>query len=398
MNELNINLEKIIQDFLYYDKENAIENIVKTVFETILHAERTDFLNQYNKEHDIKNKANGYYKRIAKSVNKYLKFSVPRDRLGIFKPLFLEAIKEKDNEMLDMAFKLYKKGLTTRDITDIFKDVYDKDLSPTSISNITKEFEEERKQWEKRKLNDKYYFIYFDALYIPVRRDTVEKEAFYIVIGLKPDLKREILGVYNIPQESASGWQTVLSNLKERGVKEVQMFIADGLAGLENVVKEEFPNSFLQKCLLHKLKNVLLKIRASEKEAVRNDFYNVFQLENSNYTFDEAKNNLDLFLEKWGKKYKWLNNKFKKEHIENYFAYLNFPASIHRMIYTTNWVERLNKAIRRTQRMRNAFPNEDSAKNLICAYLIDFEERTYKYPVTAFKKVQDILDDNFLDC
>ena len=206
------------------------------------------------------------------------------------------------------------------------------------------------------------------------------------------------MGVYNIPQESSQGWREVLIDLKKRGLKNALMFIADGLTGLENVVKELFPKSFMQKCLLHKIKNVLLKTRSSEKDEVAKDFHNVFKLEDPNYTINTGKENLNNFISKWQGKYSWMKNKFKKEHLDNYFAYLNFPYQIHRMIYTTNWVERLNKGIRRTQRMRNAFPNSDSALNLICAYLMGFEERVYKYPITSFIKVQDILNKMSEDC
>jgi transposase-like protein len=347
------NLEKNINDILHYDKNDAVEHIVKTVFETILFSERACSL-QEDKESGLLNKANGYYQKLAKCVNKYLKLNVPRDRLGLFKPMLLDAIKEKEEEMLDMAFLLYKKGLTTRDIRDVFKDIYDKKLSPSSVSILTKNFQEQRECWQNRQLEEEYYFAYIDALYIPVRRETVQKEAFYAVIGLRKDLKREILGVYNIPQESASGWKEVFQDLKKRGVKKILMFIADGISGLENVLQEEYPDSFLQKCLLHKIKNVLIKVRSTDKSEVVKDFYNVFRLEKESYTLEKGQENLKSFIQKWSKSYKWIGNKFEEKHIQNYFAYLNFPSSIHRMIYTTNWVERLNKAIRRTQRMRNS--------------------------------------------
>ena len=385
---------KNINDILTYDQENAIENIVKMFFETILKYDRKEFLNEYNKDSQLneKNKGNGYYEKIVKCINKYFKLKIPRDRLGVFKPEFLELLKEKDEEMADLAFSLYTKGLTTRDIEQVFKDSFDKSFSASSVSAITKEFETIRKAWQERKLDEDYYFVYIDAIHIAVRRETVQKEAFYIVIGLKKDLTREILGVYNIPQESAFGWEEPLKNLKERGVKRVLMFIADGLTGLENIIKKEFPKSFFQKCLVHKVRNVMTKVRANEKEEIANDFFEVFKLEESNYTFEEGRKNLNIFIEKWGKKYYSIKNMFKEEQLENYFAYLNYPKDIQRMIYTTNWIERLNKGIRRTEKIRNSFPNEDSALNLICAYLMDFEKRVYKYPITNFKKVKDILD------
>lgn len=118
----------------------------------------------------------------------------------------------------------------------------------------------------------------------------------------------------------------------------------------------------------------------------------MFKLEQSQYNFDNARTRLDIFIEYWSCKYPSIEKAFKDQDIENYFAYLNFPSTIHRMIYTTNWIERLNKEIRRTTKIRNSFPNLDSTMNLICACLMNFEQKTYKYPVTAFSKVKDILD------
>jgi len=221
--------------------------------------------------------------------------------------------------------------------------------------------EEERKTWLSRELDKEYYFIYIDALFIPVRRDdTVTKEAFYIVLGLKPNLQREVLGVYNIPQESASGWSEVATNLKERGLKKCLMVVADGLTGLSDVVQRQFPGTRFQRCLVHKIRNILLKMRPKDKAAFVSDFHEVFELEESDYNYDKARIRLDVLIGFWSIKYPWIKGKFQEQDIENYFAYLHFPSSIHRMIYTTNWIERLNKEIRRTTKIRNSFPNPNS--------------------------------------
>jgi transposase-like protein len=388
MSKFNKTLTKVVKDFLYYGKENAVEKIVQTVFETILYYEREDFL-KTSKE---KNKANGYYQRVAKSINKYFKLKVPRDRLSLFKPVFLEAIKSQESQMQDLAFSMYTKGLTTRDIQDIFKNIYQKKLSPSSVSNITKDFEQERKAWLNKEIENDYYFIYIDAIQSSVRRgNTVEKEAFYVVIGLRTDLKRDILGVYNIPQESLEGWREVIKDLKRRKLRKPLMVIADGIQYLEEVIKEELPGTKLQKCLFHKKKNILLKIRSSDKTEIVKDFNKVFVLEEKDYTIEKGKENLNWFLNKWKKSYPSIVQKFKEKEIEYYFTYLEFPHQIHRMIYTTNWIERLNKKIRRTEKIRNSFPNPESALNLICAILIEFEKKVYSYPVTSFKKVEDKL-------
>ncbi|AJI74614.1 transposase, Mutator family protein [Francisella philomiragia subsp. philomiragia ATCC 25015] len=386
MKDIKLQMQKSIEDTLYYDKENAIDTIIKIVFESILRCERKEFLSSDSSQ---SNKANGYYTRLAQGINKYFELDIPRDRLSLFKPVLLECVKARDEQMQELAFKLYTKGLTTRDINSIFAEVYDKNLSPSAISSITKEFEQERIAWQNKSLVSEYYFIYIDALFMPIRRETVEKEAFYIVFGMRPDLTREVLGVYNIPQESASGWREVFHNLKQRGLNKCLMLVAD----LSQVIGEELPGTKFQRCIIHKIRNLLIKIRASDKRALSDDFKKVFEVGTQDYTKEKAKQRLALFIDKWKNKYSWINKKFDEYDFDFYFAYLNFPWQIHTMI-TTNWIERLNKTIRRTTKIRNSFPNSDSALNLICALLIEKENTNYrKYPVTAFSGVKDILED-----
>lgn len=394
MNNIKETLEKSIEDILFYDPKNSIESVVKTVFETILKLERKEFLNTTDKP----NKGNGYYERLARSINQYFTLKVPRDRLGLFKPVFLDAIRQQESQMQDLAFQMYVKGLTTRDIQNIFKDIFNKDMSPTSVSNITKEFQSVRKTWLNKTVESEYLFVYIDALYTAIRRDSVTKEAIYVVIGLRTDLKREILGVYNIPTESAEGWKEVFKDLKNRGLKKILMIVADGLSNLKSAVNEELPGTKLQRCIVHKIRNILLKARSKDKQALVDDFHDVFVLEDQNYTYKKGVKNLTKFIQKWQKIYPSISQKFQEDDVENYFAYLNYPHQIHRMIYTTNWIERLNKGIRRTESIRNSFPNPDSAMNLICAYLMDFEKRVYKYPVSSFCKVKDTLESMLFDC
>ena len=280
---------KCIEDYVQYDPMHSVENLVIIMFETILKCERLSFLNECNEP----NKANGYYRRMAKAINKYFEINIPRDRAGIFKPVFLEVLKQQNEQMMNLAAKLYVKGLTTRDIEDVFGEVFDKRISPTQVSLISKNFQNERDIFLNRKLQKEYYFIYIDAMYTSIRRDTVEKEAVYIVVGLNRELRREILGIYNIPTESASGWGEVISDLKARGLERVLMVVADGLTGLENIIEEELPNTYLQKCLVHKKRNILLKARTSHKEELAEDLKKVFELENPHYTPKKGEENLE---------------------------------------------------------------------------------------------------------
>jgi transposase-like protein len=385
-------LEKNIVDVLEY-KDKGLEEVVKTVFETILKLERSEFL-ESNNNHE--NKANGFYPRMLKAINNYFRLSIPRDRLGLFKPAFLDILRGEEAKRQELAFKLYVKGLSTREIESIFKDVFSSNYSPASISKLNKRFQQERDAWLNKPINEDYYFIFIDALQVAVRRDVVTKEVFYIVVGLNKSLKREILGVYNIPVESSEGWREVFKDLKSRGLSKVILIVADGLSGLEVVVREELPGAKLQKCLVHKIRHILLKARSRDKAELAADFRKVFELENPLFKQKKGELLLEDFIIKWQKIYPWIKNRFKMEHYPNYFAYTHFPAKIQRMIYTTNWIERLNRNIRRTEKNRLSFPNPDSALNLICANLMDFEERVYKYPITSFKPVVGQLDDLFL--
>ncbi len=382
-------LEKSIEDNLFYGKENAIEEIMKIVFETIMKLERSEFL----KNSEVKNKANGFYSRVARSITDHFRLRIPRDRLGLFTPVFMESLKEFDEQMQDLALKMYVKGLSTRDISGILKDVFGKKYSASAISQLTKGFEEERVRWQSRKLDEEYYFIFVDALGINIRRDTVENEAFYIVLGLKKDLTREILGVYNFPTEREAGWLDVCNDIKSRGVKNVGMFIGDGFKGIQNAILKEFPNTKFQRCIVHKYRNAIKHIRVSDEKEFHEDFYNVFRRGEKDYTPKKAEENLHIFIEKWKKNYSSITQQFFKRDLSHYFEYLNMPYQVQKMVYTTNWIERLNKEIRRTTRVRNSFPNDASAMNLICMFLIDKEGKSYSRKVGAFNCAKKELDE-----
>jgi putative transposase len=174
--------------------------------------------------------------------------------------------------------------------------------------------------------------LYIDALNISVRRDTVSKEVFYVVMGLKEDLTGEIMGVYNIPTETIEGWREVFEDLKARGFKNTLMIIADGLAELERIVCEEFPRAKFQKCIKHKKRNIELKVRSKDKEKMSEDLKKVFRVGKANYTKKEAKKTLKLFVEKWEPIYKNIGNHFSEKQTDYFFNYLEFPVGIQSMI------------------------------------------------------------------
>jgi putative transposase len=386
-------LEKSVVDMLQYSNLE-IEDAIGITFETILKAEQSEYLGYiWGDKPKDDNKRNGYRSNLVRGLNRAFRIKVPRDRLGTFKPVFLELLSTEKEELDMLAFKLYCKGLTTRDIEDIFSEIYEQKYSRSSISRITGEFTEERELWQNRLLAENYYAVFIDALWLPVRRDTVRKEAFYIVLGLKDDLSRDVLSVWCLPEETASGWEELLKDLKCRGVKNVLNFSADGLSGLKESVERVFPNSTFQRCLVHKERNILNRVRASDKKEVALEFKSVFSIDDENVSLEEGKAKLNKFISKWSEKYPGIKNQFVLSDMDNYFSYLNYPSILRRMIYTTNWLESLNRKIKRTTKIRASFPTEESALNLVCAMLMDTCENNYnKYKITSLITVKDQLD------
>lgn len=389
-------LKKSVVDLLQYSN-HGIEDAISLTFETILKAEQSEFLGyNWGNKSDLSttNKRNGYRTSLVQGLNKVFRVKVPRDRLGLFKPVFLDLLAQEKEELHSLAFKLYSKGLTTRDINDIFSEIYNYELSKSAISRISTEFTEERRSWQDRSLHENYYAIFIDAIWLPIRRNTVQHEAFYIALGLKDDLTRDVLSVWTFPEENASGWEEMLIDLKKRGVKNVLNFTADGLPGLKEAIGRTFPKSSFQRCIIHKKRNILNRVRASDKREISLDFDKIFSLDDEATSLEQTKSNLNEFLSKWVSKYPSLKRQFPNNEIDNYFSFLKYPAKFRRIIYTTNWIESLNKRIKRTTKIRDSFPNEDSALNLVCAMLIDKCERNLKkYKVSSLVPIKDNLDE-----
>lgn len=342
------------------------------------------------KNKESQNKKNGYYSRLAKTLAGIFEIKVPRDRLGLFKPLILEIAKKEKQNLDQLAFELYSKGMSDRDIGSVLENVYGFNTSPQYVSNITKAYLEVRKRWQERILDKKYIAVYIDATHMNIRRSTVENEAIYIVLGIKTDLKREILGIYSIPNESAYGWKEVLLDLKQRGMQRTMLFISDNLKGIDNAINEIYPKSKLQKCIVHLKRNIWHKVRIKDRREIMDNLKIVFDLDNALDNKEKALERMNQFISKWKKDYPFLT---RMNISENHFTYLEFPFEIRRIIYTTNMIERLNKEVKKVVKNKNSFPNPESALSLIWMKTMDVEDRVYKYPITRLYPIRERLLD-----
>ena len=386
-------LEKSVLDLLQYDKKGCVDQVLSTTFESILKAEQKGFLGYGTGETPkADNKRNGYRKSsLLKGLSKMFRINIPRDRLGMFKPIFLELLQDQTDKIDELAFNLYVKGLSTQEISDIVYDIYGKRISKSTVSNITDEVLIELDAWRNKPLDSQYYAVYIDALRVPLRRDTVSKESFYIALGLRTDLRREILGIYHLPEECLDGWRDVISGLKDRGLSEVLLFITDEFTEIEQAILNNYPKADIQRCIIHKKRNILKKVRNKNKREIMDDFNAVLDVDNPDYTQKKAVIKLNQFIMKWGKIYPSMRNMFNRK--KEYFSYLKYPLVMRRMVYTNNWIENLNKQIKRTTKIRGAFPNEKSAEKLITLKCMEKEDGYMKYPITSLLIVQDQLDD-----
>lgn len=379
--------EAVLKQFL--SKENGLNEVLEMLMNSLMYSERESFLANKGK---VSNKANGYRQGQVYGRGQQLQLRIPRDRLGQFYPVILGLMRDQDSQIHDLSFSLYSKGLTTRDIGDVLEIIYGKNYSKSTISNINKSFYEQMEAWRNRELEEEYLVVYIDAIWTKVKRDTIDNEAFYIMMGLKKDYTREIIGIVNIPTESASGWEQALLELKERGLKKVHLFVSDGLKSLENAISSSFNKSVHQKCIVHLIRNILAKVRSSHKSEIAEDFRLILEPDNKNYTKEKALERLKLFSVKWGKLYKHIKNLAQKEDIDYYFNYLNYDYRIRRMIYTTNWIERFNKSCKRTIKIRNSFPSPDAALALITSVAIEKADKKYSYPIHNFKFEEKFLE------
>ena len=378
-------LQSIIN--LEVEKENGLNDLFGMMINGLMLSERKIFL--ANKE-DRRNKGNGYRSATRSGIGSKLTLSIPRDRLGVFKPVLLGLLDQQEEQVKNLCFELYGKGLTTRQIEEVIEDIYGSSYSKSSISRITTDFGALVQSWLSRSLDSYYPIIYIDAIHVKVRRDRVATEAFYVLLGLKEDLTREVLSIVNIPQESASGWEEVLGQIRDRGVDQVGLFVFDDLTGLDTVISKVFASSMQQKCVLHFQRNLNKHIRVADRKEFAKELSGVFDPDNINHTTNQAIAQLKEVLSKWSKTYPKLKSTISRTDLDSIFTYLQFDYRVRRMIYTTNWIERLNKSFRRTLNMRNALPTPEAAITLIGFVAMEMSEKTYSYPITNFK-----FDSNF---
>ena len=281
---------------------------------------------------------------------------------------------------------MYARGLSTRDIVDIIEKLYGSSYSAATISNLTDVALEEISKWHNRPLKKRYSVLFIDGMSIKIRREYVDNESVYLIIGIDEDGYREILDFYIGATESAAMWEEVLNDLKARGVEQVLLGVMDGLPGLVDTFLKVYPKADVQRCVVHKVRNCITKVRKKHMSEITEDLKLIYK----SPTQKQALTALDEFIEKWNPLYPNITQSWWDDRFE-LLTFYKYPSDIHKAIYTTNWIERSIKEIRKRLKPTNSLPTEKAAEKLIYLKVIEYNAKWSTRKMKGFLSAHDKL-------
>ncbi|EGQ8084698.1 IS256 family transposase [Vibrio parahaemolyticus] len=354
------------------DLDDFRKMLTKVTVETALNAELDEHLG-YQKHHSrtSSNSRNGYSGKSIITDDGEVDIDVPRDREASFEPQLVRKHQTRFQSMDDKILSLYAKGMTTREIVATFKEMYDADVSPTLISKVTDSVLEQVIEWQSRPLDEIYPIVYLDCIVVKVRQDKqVINKAVYLALGVNMEGQKELLGMWLSETEGAKFWLNVLTELQNRGVKDILIACVDGLKGFPDAINTAFPETQIQLCIVHMVRNSVKYVPWKDYKAVTIDLKKIYQ----SATEDEALLALEQFSERWDSKYPQISRSWTA-HWDNLNTLFNYPEDIRRAIYTTNAIESLNSVIRKAIKKRKLFPTDESARKVIYLAIRDASKK-----------------------
>jgi putative transposase len=379
MNITKVQLRDLIANHI--QQKNGLNEVLEITLNAMMKNERSIHLEQADD-----NKANGYRPGRVYGHGKLLELRIPRDRNGEFYAKVLALLRSQQAETDKLVSALYGQGLTQSQVGQVFEQLYGRHYSSSQVGRMIEWMREDVAAWNSRPLETRYPVVFIDALWVNVRRDSVQKEAFYVVLGVKEDRTREVLAISHQPSESATGWGILLEELRDRGVESIDLIVADGLSGLEDSVTRVYPDATFQRCVTHVKRRMLARVRSDDKAELADDLRQVFATDRSDDDPQQGWQRWQKMCEKWQRKYK----KFAKLKTDPLyracFRYLKYDHRMRSMIYTTNWIERLHKDFRRVLKARNSMPDEDSVITLLGTVAMNKKAYRKKVPKLNYEE------------
>ena len=341
-----------------------LKELKKRLLETALEAEMTEHLGYEKHSPDGRRSGNSRNGRTSKrviSASGDLDIEVPRDRKGNFEPQLVRKRQVRLDGFDEKVLSLYARGMTTRELQDHLEEIYEVEVSPALISRVTDAVLDEVKAWQNRPLDAVYPIVYLDAIHLKIRTDgRVQSRAVYVALGVDMTGNKELLGLWIGENEGAKFWLNVLTELNNRGLKDILIAAVDGLTGFPDAIASVFPKTEVQLCIVHMVRNSLRYVPWKNRKAVARDLKKVY----SAATAEAAEQALGAFEEKWSEQYP-MASKSWRDRWENVIPFFGYPEPIRKVIYTTNAIESLNAQLRKVTRKRGAFPTDDSVRKIL---------------------------------
>ena len=350
------------------DVNDLLKQITKAVLERAMRAEMTEHLGYEKHEpagHNSGNSRNGVTHKTLKGDFGEVDLETPRDRNGEFEPRIIKKRQSRWTGFDDKILSMYARGMSTRDIQAHLEEMYQVEVSPSLISEVTDGVMDDARAWQSRPLESFYGIVFLDALFVKMRHEgRVENRAVYVAIGINLEGRKDVLGLWTSSTEGAKFWMNVLTELRNRGVRDVYLFCVDGLKGFPQAIESIYPQAQVQLCIVHMVRASLKYVTWQDRKKAAADLKLVYRAA----TADEAERQLGAFEAKWPK-YP-AAARLWRENWERVIPFFAFPEEVRRVVYTTNAVESLHMSLRKIIKTRGSFPTEEAAIKLLYLALI----------------------------
>ncbi|AOF17967.1 transposase [Yersinia enterocolitica] len=349
-------------------KDGILTPLIKQLTEAALAAELDSHLAQ-----DLEaNRKNGFGKKTIKAPTGRFELTTPRDRNGTFEP---QLVKKHQTTLSDeierKIIRMFALGMSYKDISQEIEDLYAFSVSSATISAVTDKVIPELKQWQQRPLEAVYPFVWLDAIHYKIRENgRYQSKAVYTVLALNLEGKKEILGLYLSENEGPNFWLSVLTDLQNRGVNDILIACVDGLTGFPEAINSIYPDTEVQLCVIHQIRNSIKYVASKHHKAFMADLKPVYRAVSK----EAAETALDELEEKWGQQYPVVLQSWRRKW-ENLSHYFRYPATIRKVIYTTNAIESVHRQFRKLTKTKGAFPNENSLLKLLYLGLMNAQEK-----------------------
>ena len=327
--------------------------------------------------YDVKNKntensRNGHSKKMLRTSMGKVEIDVPRDRKGDFEPKILPKNQTSiSQDMEEKIFSMYAKGMYVSDIEEHIRDFYGLDVSDTTVSRITDKVLPAAKEWQQRPLESIYAVVFLDAIHYHVRSEGhIVKKAVYIAIGINMDGKKDVLGMWVGENESARFWAGVLNSMRNRGVDDILIACTDNLTGFAQAIEAVFPQTDIQNCIIHQLRNSSKYVSYKELKALMADLKKVYTAADE----ESAMSALDDFAAVWDSKYPKISKSWY-DNWANLSTYFKFPQELRKLIYTTNTIEGFNRQLKKVTKAKSVFPTDDSLFKMLYLAMKDITKK-----------------------